>query len=38
MCHAWTAAIRQTEMKLMWGGNAICALIGEGLTVGCGGF
>jgi hypothetical protein len=31
-------SITATGIKLMWDGNAICALIGEDLVIGCGGF
>jgi hypothetical protein len=31
-------SITAREIKLMWDGNAICALIGEDLVVGCAGF
>jgi hypothetical protein len=31
-------SITAKEIKLIWDGNAICALIGDDLAVGCGGF
>jgi hypothetical protein len=31
-------SITAKEIKLVWDGNAICALIGDDLVVGCGGF
>jgi hypothetical protein len=31
-------SITAKEIKLMWDGNAICALLGDDLVVGCGVF